>query len=451
VVEEVAPGSVVEEVAPGSVVEEVALRPSRNHPRQDALADALAELLACLPVYRTYLPEGRAHLDAAFTAARRHRPDLSDVLDRLEPVLGDPASPVAQRFQQVSGAVMAKGVEDSAFYRTARLTSLTEVGGDPAEFAVSVEQFHAAMAELHRTRPAALTATTTHDTKRSEDTRARISVLAEIPETWADTLDVLLRRASVPSPLFGNLLWQAVVGAWPASRARLHVYVEKAMRESGEHSTWTDPDPAYESVVQAAVDAAFDDDVVRTVLEGFVERIAAPGYSNGLASKLLALTMPGVPDVYQGTELWDRSLVDPDNRRPVDFDVRRPLLQRVRAGDRPALSPHADDHGAAKLLVTQAALTLRRDQPHRFTTYEPIRARGESAGHVLAFDRGGALTVVTRLPVGLAARGWGETVLGLPRGRWADLLTGREYDGDALVRELLADLPVALLLREEDA
>jgi len=432
------------------LVEQGAQRPSRDPGDPDAdLVDALAEVLACFPVYRSYLPDGRAHLDTALAEAGRRRPDLAPTLRALAPILGDAASPAARRFQQTSGAVMAKGVEDCAFYRTSRLTSLTEVGGDPSTFAVAVEEFHAAMAERQRSWPHAMTATTTHDTKLSEDTRARIAVLAEVPDLWADTLDRLLALAPIPDPPFGNLLWQSVVGVWPASRDRLHAYAEKAMREAGEHTTWTDPDASYESAVHAAVDAAYDDDGVRGLLDALVEQVAAAGHSNGLATKLVALTMPGVPDVYQGTELWDRSLVDPDNRRPVDFGVRRDVLARVRAGERPALSPHGDDHGQAKLLLTQAALTLRRDQAHRFTTYLPVRARGSAAGHVLAFDRGGALTVVTRLPHGLAARGWGETVLALPDGEWADLLTGREYAGDAPLHALLADYPVALLIREE--
>jgi len=415
-----------------------------------ALVDALAEVLACFPVYRSYLPAGREHLDTALAEAARHRPDLAATFAALAPILGDPHSGAAQRFQQTSGAVMAKGVEDCAFYRTSRLTSLSEVGGDPSTFAVAVDQFHAAMTARQESWPHAMTATTTHDTKRSEDTRARIAALAEVPDRWAETLDRLLGLAPIPDPSFGNLLWQGIVGAWPATPDRLHAYAEKAMREAGDHTTWTDPDPSYEDAVHAAVDTAYDDEA-RALLDGLVEQIAAAGHSNGLAAKLVALTMPGVPDVYQGTELWDRSLVDPDNRRPVDYAVRREVLARVRGGERPALSPHADDHGSAKLLVTQAALTLRRDQPHRFTTYGPVAAAGPAADHVLAFDRGGAVTVATRLPIGLAARGWGKTVLSLPDGAWADLLTGREHCGEARLDALLGDYPVALLVREEEA
>jgi (1->4)-alpha-D-glucan 1-alpha-D-glucosylmutase len=429
--------------------EEDALRPSRDNPTRDPLVDALAEVLASFPVYRSYLPAGREHLNAAFADARRRRPDLAETLDALVPVLGDPTHPAARRFQQTSGAVMAKGVEDCSFYRTSRLTSLAEVGGDPSRFALSVMEFHAAMAERQRSWPYAMTATTTHDTKRSEDTRARIAVLAEVPDLWADTVDSLLRLAPVPDPSFGNLLWQAAVGVWPASRDRLHAYAEKAMREAGEHTTWTDPDASYEAAVHAAVDTAYDDETVHGLLDGLVEQIASAGHSNAVAAKLVALTAPGVPDVYQGTELWERSLVDPDNRRAVDFAVRREVLARVRGGERPALSPHADDRGQAKLLVTQAALTLRREQPHRFTAYAAVHADGPAADHVLAFDRGGALTVVTRLPFGLGVRGWGDTVLSLPDGAWADLLTGREHAGAARLDAVLGELPVALLVREQ--
>ena len=418
-------------------------------PDRDVLVDAVAELVACFPVYRSYLPEGREHLDHTLADARRRRPELADAFDALAPVLGDASQPAAQRFQQTTGAVMAKGVEDCAFYRTSRLTSLTEVGGDPSEFSFGVDEFHAAMAERQRDWPLSMTTTSTHDTKRGEDVRARITVLSEVPDAWAEALDRLLVLAPLPDPGFGNLLWQAVVGAWPASRDRLHGYAEKAMREAGDRTTWTAPDAAYEQAVHAAVDAAYDDPGVRDLLEGVVAQLAGPGWSNSLSAKLVALTMPGVPDVYQGSELWEQSLVDPDNRRPVDYDVRRRLLTRVRGGERPPLTPSVDDRGDAKLLVTQAALTLRRDQQHRFTTYEPVSVSGSAAGHVLAFDRGGALSVATRLPVGLAARGLGDTALHLPGGLWTDVLTGREHSGAASVHDVLADLPAALLVLAE--
>ena len=411
-----------------------------EHPAAD-LEDAVAELLACTPVYRSYLPEGREHVEAAFSAARRHRPDLAALLDELAPVLSDGSAGATQRFQQTSGMVMAKGVEDRAFYRWSRLTSLNEVGGDPSVFAVTPDEFHAAMIERHAGWPHAMVAATTHDTKRGEDVRARIAVLAEVPDTWTRAIEQLHELAPAPDPGFGNLLWQAVVGTWsddPALRERLHAYAEKAMREAGDRTTWTDPDEAYETAVHGAVDAAFDDDRVRGVVEAVVADVAGPGRDNALAAKLIGLTLPGVPDVYQGSELWEDSLVDPDNRRAVDFDCRSALVAQETL-----------DH--PKLALVRAALRLRRDRPDLYTTYQPLEANGRAADHVLAFDRGGAVTVATRLPHGLARLGgWGDTALELPRGRWRDELTGTVVasTGRLAVADLLAELPVALLVAE---
>ncbi|RYP88617.1 malto-oligosyltrehalose synthase [Nocardioides guangzhouensis] len=430
------------------------VRRVRSGLRFDDVADAVAELLACFPVYRSYLPEGREHLDQAFASARTWRPDLAAAYDALLPVLADPTSPPAQRFQQTSGMVMAKGVEDCAFYRWSRLTSLTEVGGDPSVFSVDPAAFHAWAGLRQHEWPDAMTTLSTHDTKRGEDVRARITVLAELPDLWSETLDGLLAAAPVPDPGFGNLLWQAVVGAWPASvdggppvdlRDRLHAYAEKAMREAGDRTTWTDPDETYETAVHAAVDAAFDHPRVRDLVTATASRLADPGWTNALSAKLLALTLPGVPDVYQGSELWEQSLVDPDNRRPVDFDLRARLL--AEATHRPPAG--LDDPGAAKLAVTAAALRLRRDRPDLFTTYAPLAAEGAAADHALAFDRGGAVTVVTRLPVGLAARGgWGDAVLRLPDGSWTEQVSGRRFSGAVRLSDLLADLPVALLAED---
>jgi (1->4)-alpha-D-glucan 1-alpha-D-glucosylmutase len=357
-------------------------------------------------------------------------------------VLADPWTAPARRFQQTSGMVMAKGVEDCAFYRWSRLTSLNEVGGDPSLFSLTVPEFHEAMTTRQERWPHAMTTLSTHDTKRGEDFRARIAVLAELPGVWARALDELLALAPVPDPGFGSLLWQAVLGAWtpehlPDLPDRLHGYAEKAMREAGDRTTWTEPDAAYEAAVHAAVDAVFASDDVRRVLTELAARIEEPGRSNSLSAKLVAITMPGVPDVYQGSELWETSLVDPDNRRPVDFDHRADVL----AGDE-------SDDAVDKLHVTCSALRLRRERPALFTSYAPLAATGPASGHVLAFDRGGAITVATRLPVGLdAAGGWGETSLELPDGRWHDVLTGTPATGR--LADLLATHPVALLVRED--
>jgi (1->4)-alpha-D-glucan 1-alpha-D-glucosylmutase len=409
--------------------------------------EALAELLATFPVYRSYLPDGREHLDATVAAVRDRRPDLVKAVDALHPVLAQAGTEAATRFEQTSGPVMAKGVEDSAYYRWARFVALNEVGGDPAHFGTTVEEFHAAQARRLERRPRSMTTLSTHDTKRSEDVRARLAVLAEQPAEWGQLVRRLLAEHPLADRPLAHLVWQNLVGAWPLSRERAHAYVEKAAREAGTSTTWTNPDEAFEEQLHGLVDAAFDDEATHAAIEDLVGRIAPFGWSNSLSQKLLQLTMPGVPDVYQGTELWDFSLVDPDNRRPVDYDLRRRLLTSLDGGE----VPPVDATGAAKLLVVSRALRARRDHPDWFTGYEPVAVDGPAADHLIAFDRGGAVTVATRLPAGLAATGWGDTALQLPNGAWRDLLTGDRFVSDAAglrADELLARLPVALLVRD---
>ncbi|WP_295852332.1 malto-oligosyltrehalose synthase [uncultured Microbacterium sp.] len=418
----------------------------------EVLQDALAEILACFPVYRSYLPAGRAHLDAAAGEAEIRRPELDDVIEKVVPALSDTDLEIAWRFQQTTGPVMAKGVEDTAFYRYTRLGSLTEVGGDPGQFALDVHGFHTAQALRHASWPTAMTTLSTHDTKRGEDTRARIAVLAEIPEKWAARLDEFRGIASTGHGPFDNLLWQAIVGAWPASastpeglkvyRERLHAYAEKAAREASEVTGWWEQDEAFEERMHALVDAATGPAAER--VRAFVDEISADGWSNGLSAKLLQILGPGVPDVYQGSELWEQSLVDPDNRRPVDFAERRRLLASIDGTD--AARPRIDGTGAAKLLVTSRALRVRNDVP--LDVYRPLEAAGVASDHVVAFDRGGVFAVATRLPHGLrTAGGWRDTVLLLPDTLVIDVLTGKQYQGGPTrLGELLATYPVALLI-----
>ncbi|MEU1970635.1 malto-oligosyltrehalose synthase [Microbacterium sp. NPDC019599] len=416
----------------------------------DRAAHALAELLACFPVYRSYLPAGVEHLEAAAADASARRPELAASIGQLVPVLRDPAQEVARRFQQTTGPVMAKGVEDAAFYRYTRLGTLTEVGGDPSLFALPVPDFHAAFARRQASWPGAMTALSTHDTKRGEDVRARLSVLAELPERWAEILTGLRGIATTGHGPFDSLLWQAIVGAWPATPERLHVYAQKAAREAGERTGWWDPDPAFEARVHGVVDAAFGRAVA--MVNEFVREIRAFGWSNSLSAKLLQLAGPGVPDLYQGSELWETSLADPDNRRAVDFDARRTLLAEVDASFERGEHPTVDAAGAAKLLVVSRTLRLRRDRPDLFTRYTPMTVVGEASDHAVAFDRGGALAVATRLPAGLARRGgWGDTALLRHSGPTVDVLTGRRFEGSRIaLAELLAIYPVALLATEED-
>ena len=405
------------------------------------LTDALAELLANYPVYRSYLPAGAEHLAHALAETKRRRPDLASTAGEVARRVAEAGTELSRRFMQTTGPVMAKGVEDTAFYRATRLGTLTEVGGDPSVFALDVDGFHTAFSRRQSQWPRAMTSLSTHDTKRGEDVRARLSVLAEIPDRWAEVLEDLRRVASTGHGPFDALLWQAIVGSWPATPERLHAYAEKAAREAAERTGWWDPDAAFEERMHAVVDAAFG--AARPLVEEFVAEIAQPGWSNALAAKALQLTGPGVPDVYQGSELWETSLVDPDNRRPVDFAVRRELLRRIDDG----WLPPVDADGAAKLLIVSRALRLRRDRAAAFTRYRPVEAVGEASHHVVAFDRGAAITVATRLPVSLARRGgWGDTAVIVPEGAWRDVVTGRTVEGGIVpLRALLATYPVAVL------
>ena len=434
-------------VADGILRAEV-LRLARLVPDIEGADDALAELLACFPVYRSYLPAAIGHLHEAAALAKERRRELAATIDTLLPLLSDPDEELAIRFQQTSGAIMAKGVEDTAFYRYGRLASLNEVGGDPSEFAIDVAEFHQRQQLRQASWPLSMTTLSTHDTKRGEDTRARIDALAEVPSFWRSTLRTLRSKAPLEDGPFEALLWASLIGAWPLTRERAHGYAEKASREAGTRTTWTAPDAEWEARLHAAVDAAFDDDDVRRAIEDCVGFVAAAGWSNSVSAKLLQLTAPGVPDVYQGSELWNRSLVDPDNRLPVDFAERRAVLARVDDGELPEL----DETAAAKLLVTTRALRARRDRPELFTRYAGLEVVGPAAEHAVASDRGGAITLATRLPIGLErAGGWRDTLVMVPHGAYVDALTGAAFDGGAVeVERILARYPVALLLREDD-
>ncbi|WP_082474017.1 malto-oligosyltrehalose synthase [Curtobacterium sp. Leaf261] len=434
----------------GSEVQRLAriLGPDVPDVRRPALVEALAEITATFDVYRTYLPEADHWLVDALEEACRTRPELAPVIDRIAPFLADPDHAAAVRLQQTTGMVMAKGVEDTAFYRYSRLTSLNEVGADPSAFAVTPAGFHEAQQVRLASWPNTMTTMTTHDTKRSEDTRARITVLSELGAEWTAAFERLDALAPIGDGVFANLLWQAIVGSRPASRERLHAYAEKASREAGNSTTWTAPDEVFEERMHALVDAVFDDPRVVAELDRIDGLIDTAGWTNGLAMKLVQLTAPGVPDVYQGTELWDRSLVDPDNRRSVDFTERRRLLASVQNG---ALPP-VDASGAAKLLVTAAALHLRRDRPELFPRYVPVSASGPTADHVVAFDRGGAVTAVTRMPIGLEqSGGWAETMIHPVPAERVDVLTGRRFPAGRGIRvaDLFRTYPVALLAPAE--
>ena len=426
----------------GTILRAEMNRLARLAPDVDGAADAFAELCTAFAVYRSYLPAGAADLDAALALAAAARPELSTTLEALSPRLHDPADELALRFQQTSGAVMAKGVEDTAFYRYTRFVALNEVGGDPARFGLPVDGFHDAQSRREQIASRAMTTLSTHDTKRGEDVRARLSVLSELPDEWAEVVGTLTAAVPLPDPAFAYLLWQTFAGVGFVARDRLHAYAEKAMREAAVSTNWIDPDESFEAAVHRAVDTAYDSADVRAPLEHFVERVTPYGWSNALAQKLIQLTMPGVPDVYQGTELWEDSLVDPDNRRAVDYDARRTLLARL---DEDGTAPPVDASGVAKLWVVSRTLRVRHSRPELFADYTPLRATGPAADHLVAYDRGRALVLATRLPVGLEREGgWRDTAVDLGQGA-TDVFTGRTHTGTTAVAEVLADLPVALL------
>ncbi|GGS26423.1 malto-oligosyltrehalose synthase [Actinokineospora fastidiosa] len=391
---------------------------------------AVAELLVHFPVYRSYLPEGADHWAAAVEAAREANPDLAEDLAAIDKrVRAEPTGELAARIQQTSGMVVAKGTEDTAFYRYTRFAALTEVGGAPERFGVSVGEFHEAQARREARHPAAMTTLSTHDTKRSEDVRARLAVLSEIPDEWASAVRAWTRTHGLPEETLNLLAWQTLVGAWPISAKRLTDYLLKAAREAKVATSWTDPDPEFEAAITAWPDQVLGDAALMARVRALVDRITPAGWSNALGQKLLQLAGPGVPDVYQGTELWDLSLVDPDNRRPVDYAERRRLLDRLADG----WVPPVDATGAAKLHVVRTVLRLRRDRPELFTGYRPVPADD----HLVAFERNGLIAVATRLPLSAPD----ELRLDLT-GRWTDALTGRRFTG------ALSGYPVALLVEE---
>ncbi len=463
----------------------------RDHTRHD-LHEALLEVLAVMPVYRTYARpyDGAideldiAVIEMAIAAAALSRPAIDPrLLAFLGEILtlrvrGPLESDLVVRFQQLSGAVMAKGLEDTAFYRYHRLVALNEVGGDPGRFGTSPDEFHAANERRAAERPATMLTTTTHDTKRSEDVRTRIAVLSEMPGRWERFVTTWLPRlehAWHGSPFDASgayLALQTVIGVWPIERDRLTDYLRKAAREAKVRTSWSSPDPAYERSLDQIAELLTGDPAFIADLDRWLVPLVAAGRVNSLAMVLLKLTSPGVPDIYQGTELWDLSLVDPDNRREVDFTTRESMLASLQqAGDDGSDSdgPGPDeilagtDVGLPKLWVTHRTLQARAARPDLFDargSYRPIGAVGPRADHVVAYERGpGALIVAPRLvhaligeeasTLSIPADQWAGTTIDLPDGTWHDHLSGGLHHGGGTipVGTLLGRFPVALLVR----
>ncbi|HEY4301986.1 MAG TPA: malto-oligosyltrehalose synthase [Candidatus Didemnitutus sp.] len=429
---------------------------------------ALLSLTILMPVYRTYLdgrpvdPNDRDVLTGVFAQSRAQAPGVDRaVFDFLEECFvgasGDPARrELVDRWQQMTPAVTAKGVEDTAYYCYDRLVSCNEVGAQASALGISSEKFHEFCHHLAENWPRTLLATSTHDNKRSEDVRARISVLTEDTARWDEALQEWMAmnqpawRGRAPDRHLEYLLYQTLVGAWPIDRMRAWDYLRKAIREAKIMTSWREPNQSYETTIEEFVASLYASPPFLASMEKFVAPLVLSGRINGLAQTLIKLTAPGVPDLYQGSELWDLSLVDPDNRRPVDFDARERLLERL-----PAMAPSEAlaewDAGLPKIWLIQRALELRRNHPAWFgpgANYQPLTARGSRVANLLAFVRSDSvLTLVPRFSHTLRGD-WGDTRIALPPGKWRSALSGSEAEGEVSPAVLLRDFPVALLYRQ---
>lgn len=443
-------------------------RTLRDSVRQD-METLITEFCVAFPVYRSYVnphssidEADRRRIVETCAKVQVAAPELDGRLvqffqDLLLLRWKDPEeADFALRLQQLTGPVMAKGVEDTVFYRYFRLVALNEVGGDPSHFGVSDTEFHEQMAARQERCPATLNATSTHDTKRSEDVRARILVLSEIPELWLQRVrgwSELVRSGQA----FGSKLdrateyslWQNLLGAWPIDKNRVSEFLIKAVREAKLHTSWQNQNQEYEQAALEFVEAIYKNQLVLRNIEGFCELLSVAADSNALNQLLLKLTCPGVPDIYQGSELWDRSLVDPDNRRPVDFAERERLLASL-----PGVTPEAlwssRKNGAIKLHYLITGLRVRRSCSAAFDrsgSYSSLQAEGPSGRRVLAFQRGCDVIVAI---LRFHQRHAGDPLdgfLSLPEGTYRDELTGRSHSGRVALGELFLPFPSLLLTR----
>lgn len=434
----------------------------------DALREALSEILVKLRAYRAYVtPDGKsdpdsiARLKEAVNRASAAAPDREELIRELGEVLLNPASvgesnldaarDLCVRFQQVTGPVMAKSIEDTAFYRWHRLDALNEVGVNPAHGASpQMRLLHDWATHQQAAWPLGMSTISTHDTKRSEDVRARLLAVAGDEEAWQECSAATYeaREEHGIDGAVGHLLWQTILGASPISAERLAEFVTKSIREAKLHTSWTEPEPSYEGRVLACAEEMRAGGPVREAIDRALDRSHNQIVAVVLSQKLLQLTMPGVPDTYQGTEVLDLTLVDPDNRRPVNYGRRQAALGRIDSGIDPV------DLSEMKLLVTTRALRLRREIPEAFGPQGSYRAL-HAGPHLLGHVRGERVAVLAlRAPHGVSAATMGGERIEIGAGRWVDELTGRALDvGEAglAMTEAFVDAPVALLVRRDPA
>jgi (1->4)-alpha-D-glucan 1-alpha-D-glucosylmutase len=448
-------------------------RDRRDYTRAE-IRRAIREVAACFSVYRTYVvpdrdeitDEDRTEITKAVAAAKMQRSDIDPGLfDFIGNVLalqsrGALETEFLLRFQQFTSPVMAKGAEDTAFYCFNRMIGLNEVGGAPNSNGVTVDQFHDYCTRMQAQHPLAMTGLSTHDTKRSDDVRARLAVLTEIPSRWRTALHRWSRRNRAfkthgfPDHNTECFLYQTLIGAWPISRDRAVPYMEKAVREAKQQTSWTQQNKEYEDALMAFIERILASTEFVADLENFVAHILLPGRINSLAQTLLKCVAPGVPDTYQGSELWDLRLVDPDNRGPVEYQIRRSMLAELKAGLPVDEIMKRMETGLPKLWLIHQALHLRRGQPQWFddkSPYAPLPTDGSKAAHVIAFLRADSVAAIApRWNVRLGG-GFGSTTVELPAGSWKNLLTGETVNGGAVrVQTLLQRFPVALLEKDSE-
>ncbi len=430
---------------------------------------ALREVAACFSVYRTYVvPErdeidsfDQSRIDEAVSKAKEHRTDLdAGLLDFIGDVLslrvhGELESEFLLRFQQFTSPVMAKGVEDTAFYCFNRMIALNEVGGAPERNGLTLAEFHGCCTRRQAEHPFTMNTLSTHDTKRSEDVRARLAVLTEIPGRWRITLNrwaranARFKTGTYPDRNTEYFLYQTLIGAWPITKDRLWTYMEKAVREAKEQTSWTQPNCEFEDALQQFIEQILSSQDFVSELDGFVSRVMEAGRINSLAQTLIKFTTPGVPDTYQGSELWDLRLVDPDNRGPVDYEIRQSMLAELDRGMSVEAIMDRMDSGMPKLWTTYRALHLRREHPECFgkdAAYEALVAEGARKEHLVAYMRGENIAVIVPRWNMIRGKSWAGTAITLPERRWRNVFTGDEFHGGVLrAQSLLERFPVALL------
>jgi len=445
-------------------------RDRRDYTRAE-IRRAIREVAASFSIYRTYVAPDRnviadedaAQVRNAVEIAKTQRADIdADLFDFIGDVLtlrsrGKLETEFLERFQQFTSPVMAKGVEDTTYYCYNRMIGLNEVGGAPERNGISLNEFHSYFAKLQTEHPRTMNSLSTHDTKRSDDVRARLAVLTEIPSQWRSALLRWSRRnqrfktGAFPDRNTEYFLYQTLIGAWPIEIERATAYMEKAVREAKEHTSWTQQNKEFEDALKLFIERLYASQEFMGEVESFVAGVIAPGRINSLAQTLVKCTVPGVPDAYQGSEIWDLRLVDPDNRGNIDYEKRQSLLAELQAAIGVEEIMKKMDSGLPKLWLIHKSLQLRREHPEWFSEtseYAPLPTEGSKQAHLIAFRRGESVAVLAPRWNTKLAGAFGTTAVELPAGRWTNILTGETLSGEKTrAQNLFRRFPVALLVK----